>query len=505
MRVRVFAVLLVTAVTLASAQVAPGASRSAASVVLAPVVERENSIPDKYVVVFGNGMSGPEVPGMSTENIALAMEAVRQSVQAEDLAEALGADVGQSRTVGYRYRWALIGFSVTLPRPQLERLRAAAGISWIESDGRVLPPPLESSDLLRPLRTRSARPKIHVGHYNEQIGAPLGLDRLGQRLSKLNGRYAWSLDGSGVHVYVVDTGVRPMHVDLRGRVQIASGQWYNATPESLSPSGCPTRYHGTRVASIIGGKTYGVAKAVTLHPVLVFGCAPTSSNATIAAGVEWVLRHYSTAPVKFPAVANMSLQVPAPDKEEARDSLYRAVANAIDAGITFSVAAGNGENDVGGDACYVTPARVPDAITVGGTRIWASLDLKMDMSNFGECVDLFAPGQLIQSAAGPGDADSVNYPDGTSFAAPHAAGVAALYLQNHRNAQAPQVRDAIFKVANDSSTPDWCGVYLREAGSPNVLLHWGAGSDDGSTDVEAEPPATPCPPTRVVRLRSAVR
>jgi len=203
--------------------------------------------------------------------------------------------------------------------------------------------------------------------------------------------------------------------------------------------------HGTHVAGTIGGATYGVAKNVTLYTVRVLDCSGSGTNASVIAGVDWVTAHA----VK-PAVANMSLG------GGADAALDAAVTNSINSGVTYAIAAGNSRRD----ACKFSPARVPLAITVAATT---NTDTRASYSNYGTCVDLFAPGSSITSAWYT-STTATNTISGTSMATPHVAGVAALYLQAHPTATPTEVTNAIKAAA----TPN---VVIDPKGSPNLLLY----------------------------------
>jgi subtilisin family serine protease len=204
--------------------------------------------------------------------------------------------------------------------------------------------------------------------------------------------------------------------------------------------------HGTHVAGTIGSSTYGVAKAVRMHPVRVLSCSGSGSTSGVISGVNWVANNRV-----LPAVANMSLG------GGASSSLDAAVNGAINRSVTFAVAAGNSS----ANACNTSPARVPAAITVGSTT---SSDARSSFSNFGTCLDIFAPGSSITSAWATSDT-ATNTISGTSMASPHAAGVAALYLATHTTASPATVRNAIF---NNATANVLIGV---GSGSPNRLLY----------------------------------
>ncbi|MCS6843544.1 MAG: S8 family peptidase [Caldilineales bacterium] len=203
--------------------------------------------------------------------------------------------------------------------------------------------------------------------------------------------------------------------------------------------------HGTHVAGTVGGTTYGVAKQVQLIAVRVLNCSGSGSTSGVIAGVDWV-----TANAVKPAVANMSLG------GAASTSLDNAVTNSINSGVTYAIAAGNSNRD----ACKFSPARVADALTVGATT---NTDARASYSNFGSCLDLFAPGSSITSAWHTNDT-ATNTISGTSMAAPHVAGVAAQYLQTNPTASPATVRNAI---VNNATT----GVVGNPGrNSPNRLL-----------------------------------
>jgi serine protease len=244
-----------------------------------------------------------------------------------------------------------------------------------------------------------------------------------------------------VNVYVIDTGIRSTHTEFGGRVSTVGHTSINDGNGTNDCNG-----HGTHVAGTIGGATYGVAKGVTLHAVRVLGCNGSGSTSGVIAGIEWVTNNH----IK-PAVANMSLG------GGASTALDDAVRNSIAAGVTYAIAAGNSN----ANACNSSPSRVTQALTVGSST---NTDARSSFSNFGTCVDLFAPGSNITSAWNTSDT-ATNTISGTSMATPHVAGVAALYLAGDPTATAATVHAA---VVNNASLDKLTGV---GTGSPNRLLH----------------------------------
>jgi subtilisin family serine protease len=285
--------------------------------------------------------------------------------------------------------------------------------------------------------------------FGTQSNATWGLDRIDQRAFPLSGTYSYNYTGAGVTAYIIDTGIRLTHNEFGARA--VSG--YDAI-DGGSADDC--NGHGTHVAGTVGGATYGVAKGVALVAVRVLDCNGSGSYAGVIAGVDWVTANH----VK-PAVANMSLG------GGASDMLDEAVQNSIAAGVTYAIAAGNGDR-IGRaqNACNYSPARVPDAMTIGATD---NTDRKASWSNYGSCVDWFAPGVGITSAWDDSDTQT-NTISGTSMATPHAAGVAALYLEHYPTSTALQVRDALYamttkSVVTSSNTTNNHLLYSVEGGS----------------------------------------
>ena len=305
-----------------------------------------------------------------------------------------------------------------------------------------------------------------------------GLDRIDQRTLPLDNRYTYPTTASTVHAYVIDSGIRVTNQDFGGRASYG----YDFVDNDSVADDCFG--HGTHVAGTIGGSSYGVAKAVRLVSVRVLGCDGSGSYSQIIAGVEWVTAHA----VK-PAVANMSLGGPGDS------TLDSAVAASIAQGVTYAVAAGNSAVD----ACSVSPARVPQAITVGATD---NSDNRASFSNYGTCVDTFAPGVNITSTYNTSNTATAVM-SGTSMATPHVAGVAALLLAQQPGLTPQQVRDSL--VQNGVAG----AVRNAGSGSPTTLLQVPAAPVE-SAPVTTQPVTTqPAPvqpvvsnPVTVVSLRA---
>lgn len=334
----------------------------------------------------------------------------------EGEANRLSRDFGGDRNGGHTYQRALKGFSVRMPEQQAARLAQDPRVAFVEEDG-----------------------VISLGAT--QTNATWGLDRIDQRDLPLNSTYNYNATGTGVRAYIIDTGIRASHTQFGGRV--VSG--FTAINDGLGTN--DGNGHGTHVAGTVGGSTFGVAKNVTLVAVRVLDSSGNGTNSGVIAGVDFVTSNHQAGQ---PAVANMSLG------GGASSALDTAVNNSINDGVTYAVAAGNETQN----ACNVSPARVANAITVGSTT---TSDARSSFSNFGTCVDIFAPGSSITSAWRTSDT-ATNTISGTSMASPHVAGVAALFLETNPTASPATVTAAII----NNSTPN--KVTNAGTGSPNRLL-----------------------------------
>ncbi len=274
-----------------------------------------------------------------------------------------------------------------------------------------------------------------------QPDPPWGLDRIDQRSLPLDSTFTPAGTGSGVTVYVIDTGIRTTHTEYASRVVAG----YDFVDNDSDPSDCDG--HGTHVAGTAVGSTYGAAKAASVSGVRVLNCSGNGYTSDVVAGMNWVRTNHSSGD----AVVNMSLG------GGGSKSIDDAVAALTSANITVVVAAGN-SND---DAQYYSPARAPTAITVGSTT---STDARSSFSNYGSTVDIFAPGSSVLSAWHTSNTAS-NTLNGTSMASPHVAGAAAVYLGLNTGATPAQVASALTSV----STTD--AVTSAGSGSPDRLLY----------------------------------
>jgi subtilisin family serine protease len=304
--------------------------------------------------------------------------------------------------VSHVYAFALRGYAARIPDSQVDRIRQDARVAYVEVDGTM--------------RANTT-----------QTNATWGLDRIDQRSLPLSTTYTYSSTGSGVTAYIIDTGIRFSHNDFGGRAVSGVDQVDGGTADDCHG-------HGTHVAGTVGGATYGVAKSVRLVAVRVLNCSGSGATSGVIAGVDWVTGNHQAGQ---PAVANMSLG------GGASSSLDTAVRNSIADGVSYAVAAGNG-NIFGfaANACNYSPARVAEAMTISATD---RNDRKASWANYGSCVDWFAPGVSITSDWYTSNT-ATNTISGTSMATPHTAGVAAQYLQGNPSASPSQVRTALFNL-----------------------------------------------------------
>ena len=334
-------------------------------------------------------------------------------VTLEQGADARGIARRHAASPRFVYESALDGFAASLTDGQVRALRNDPAVVAIEPDQVV---------------RADATQTMTAG------GGLYGLDRTDQRALPLSGSYTYGGTGSGVRAYVVDTGIATAHADFGGR---ASNVY-----DALGGNGQDCNGHGTHVAGTIGGATYGVAKASLLRGVRVLGCSGSGSTSGIIAGIDWVRANH----VK-PAVANMSLG------GGFSSALNTATNNLSAAGVHVSVAAGN-ENQ---DACNVSPASASAPTVVAASD---KTDTRATFSNFGSCVEVYAPGVGITSTWLSGGTNTIS---GTSMAAPHVAGVAALY-KGGGDAASSTVNSWILNNSTASV------IRSNPSGTPNRLL-----------------------------------
>ena len=394
-----------------------------------PGATESDIVRGQYIVVYHDGVQ------LKSEGVITYEEGISQMRTAT--LDLLREYMVPEKNMGYVYSFALEGFSAELDDDAFIALRNDPRVKYIE-------------------------PVYKVKAFGSQSNATWGIDRVDQRALPLNQTYTYESTGTGVRAYIIDTGINYGHVEFGGRAVFGF--------DAFGGNGQDGNGHGTHVAGTVGGAIYGIAKNVQLVAVRVLDNSGSGTTTGVIAGMDWVAAHR----IK-PAVANMSLGGGA---SQATDD---AVGRMYDAGVPVIVAAGNG-NWIGreDDACKYSPARAPKAYTIGAT---VSTDAKASYSNYGNCVDLFAPGSSITSAWYTSNT-ATNTISGTSMATPHVAGAAALYLQTNPTATPQQVYDAL----TNASTK---GIVTSSKTTNNHLLYtldFGGGGEE-------PPPAENIAPT----------
>ena len=379
----------------------------------------QQAVPTTDVVSRGQtsapllGTSNPDaIPGQYIVVFSDGAAADLSSQSASGLISSLGLDP-QGVQVQQVYSAALNGFAAKLSTQNLAKLQADKRVKYIEQDAMM-----------------------HMSAT--QTGATWGLDRVDQRSRPTDGSYIYNYTGSGIKAYIIDTGINTAHTNFGGRAI-----WGTNTTGDGRNSDC--QGHGTHVAGTVGSATWGVAKSVTLVAVKVLNCSGSGTNSGVIAGVNWAVTNKGSAT----AVANMSLG------GGFSQAVNDAVNTAASKNLVMVVAAGN-ENQ---NACNVSPASAASAITVGSTT---NTDARSSFSNYGSCVDLFAPGSNITSTW-IGSTTATNTISGTSMASPHVAGAAVL-----RIAAGSSTNSAVTGAVISSATTN---VVSGVNGSPNRLLY----------------------------------
>ncbi|WP_251091708.1 S8 family peptidase [Streptomyces sp. Caat 7-52] len=332
-------------------------------------------------------------------------------------------------TVRHAFGRVLHGYAAEMTADQARRTAADARVAYVEQDA------------------------VHHGSTTQSNPPSWGLDRVDQRSLPLDHGYTYGTTASNVTVYLVDSGLRTTHTQFQGRASIGVDEVGDGR------NGQDCLGHGTHVAGTVGGKEHGVAKGVKIVAVRVLNCNDSASTSSIIAAADWITAHA----VK-PAVVNMSINSSNGRVSSSEDT---AIKNSIASGVTWVVSSGNS----GADACDNSPGDIAPAIVVNNSD---STDTRRSSSNYGPCTDLFAPGTSITSAWNTSDT-ATNTISGTSMAAPHVTGAAALWLSAHPTATPADVQAALIDSATAGKIKD------ARAGTPNRLLWTGAPSRAGTT------------------------
>lgn len=399
---RVGVVTLAVVLSLSAAGSASGGAAGDSG--LAPLRVHAEWVPGSYLVVLRESASG----------------SVAGSVL--DQAHALGAQVTHT------YEHVLDGFAARLSDAAVAELRRNPNVRYLEQD------------------TLFREDRVLVAADQTPPDGAWGLDRIDQRMLPLDNSYSYTSTGQGVNAYVIDAGIRETHQDFQGRAEGA----VDLVGDGMGTADCSG--HGTPVAGMVGGASYGVAKQVRIKAVRIFSCAGSSPLSRIVDAMDWIVGNGER-----PAVVNMSLSGPQ------TASIDEALGRLVGAGYPTVVSAGNNFRD----ACDFSP-RHPDALVIGGSEINAAgQEIKRGQSNFGPCVDVFAPGAGLRGPSADGDTAVSALLNGTSYAAPHVVGIVARHLQNDPDLSAAQALALVVGTA----TPGQLDPASIGAGSPNLVAY----------------------------------
>lgn len=411
----------------AAGPLAPEPASSSGKETAPLIVATAEPVPNSYIVVLK--------PGADPKSVA-SLAQVSPRFTYGTTSDATGAGQGISLSVApAEGGGTTAGFAATLKPAELEALRRDQRVAYVEQDQYVTP----------------------EGHQTmDRYGDPWGLDRIDQRPSSLSGSYRADASGAGVYVYIVDSGIQTSHAEFEGRAKTVYNSYGGNNDDCTG--------HGTAVAGTIGGKTGGVAKKVNLRAVKFSGCSGSGTTSTLLSAIQWIQNNRTN-----PAVVNMSIST------GYSQAVNDAVEKLIRSGVFVAAAAGNYNTD----ACRYSPASAPSVFTVAATDRSTS---KASYSSYGKCIDSYAPGSDIWTAKKGG---GLIYYTGTSMAAPHAAGVAALYLSSKNKSASPAEIDGWLK---SQATRD--AVRNNPSGTPNRILYMG-GLNGGSTASTPSPSPLP--------------
>jgi len=390
------------------------------------VIDPENSIESRYLIVFHEGVTSNQRGAHLTE--------LYQSFKNEEFPNA----IRKIFSIGDTYK----GYSAYLSASMLEIIKKSPLIASIEQDSKIF-------------ATQSCA---------QQNGATWGIDRISEIPINLDGVFRYDNNaGAAADSYIIDTGIQINHQDFGGRAL------WGANFADTVNNDC--NGHGTHVAGTVGGTTYGIAKKTTLIAVKVLACDGSGTYEGVIEGIQWTVT--SSKSRKRPSVGNMSLGGPY------AASVNQAIEAAVAAGVTMVVAAGN-EN---ADACTKSPASAPSAISVGATGIDNSGQVQVDnrayFSNYGKCTDIFAPGLQITSAWIGTSGTSINTISGTSMASPHVAGMVALYIGTNTNATPKSIMEWLLSNGSKDIVALDCNGAISKTScnqSPNIFSYSGCGS-----------------------------